>query len=73
VRLGNAIASRRFGEPWADIAYSCGFNDQTHLVNEFKSMTGRPPGAFFRAAATPEHQNLNASLAMSDFYNTFVV
>ncbi|WP_342725149.1 AraC family transcriptional regulator [Bradyrhizobium sp. B097] len=72
VRMGNVIGSRRFGGAWADIAYACGFNDQAHLVNEFKSMTGKPPGAFFRAAATPEHQRLNASLATSDFYNTFV-
>jgi AraC-like DNA-binding protein len=72
VRMGNVIAARRFGGAWVDITYECGFNDQAHLVHEFKAMTGETPGALFRAAATPQYQRLNASLAASDFYNTFV-
>jgi AraC-like DNA-binding protein len=72
VRIGKAIAARRRGWSWVDIAYACGFSDQAHLIHEFKFMTGDPPEALFRTAATAEHGGFNASLAASGFYNTFV-
>jgi AraC-like DNA-binding protein len=29
-RIGKAVAAKRRGAAWADIAYACGFNDQAH-------------------------------------------
>lgn len=31
---------------WTDIAYDCGFYDQSHLVNEFQALAGLAPGEF---------------------------
>ena len=31
---------------WADLALECGFVDQSHLVNEFRALTGLSPGQF---------------------------
>jgi AraC-like DNA-binding protein len=36
---------------WARIALEAGYYDQSHLVNEFRSITGKPPGTFFQDAA----------------------
>jgi AraC-like DNA-binding protein len=71
VRIGKVIAARRRGAGWADIAYACGFNDQAHMVHDFKSMAGSTPEALFPTASDDRH-GLNTSLAKSDFYNTFV-
>jgi AraC-like DNA-binding protein len=71
-RIGKAIAARRRGWGWADIAHACGFSDQAHLINNFKFMAGEPPEALFRAASAAEYRELNASLATSGFCNTFV-
>jgi AraC-like DNA-binding protein len=70
-RIGKAIAARRRGAGWAEIAGACGFTDQAHLTNAFHGMVGEPPEAFFRHASVEACRALNASLAVSDFYNTF--
>lgn len=31
---------------WTDLAYDCGFYDQSHLVNEFRALAGLAPGDF---------------------------
>lgn len=31
---------------WTDLAYDCGFYDQSHLVNEFRALAGLAPGEF---------------------------
>ena len=72
VRLGNVVAARRRRSSWADIAYANGFADQAHMVNDFNSMVGKSPEAFFRDVAAPEWGELNVSLGMSDFFNTFI-
>jgi len=70
-RMEKAIAARRRGAGWAEIAGACGFTDQAHLTNAFHGMVGEPPEAFFRHASVEACRALNASLAMSDFCNTF--
>jgi AraC-like DNA-binding protein len=70
-RIGKAIVARRRGGGWADIASALGFTDQAHMINTFKRMVGGPPEAFFRLASVEGCRTLNASLALSDFYNTF--
>jgi AraC-like DNA-binding protein len=32
---------------WADVALTCGYYDQSHLINEFKHFTGISPDAYF--------------------------
>jgi AraC-like DNA-binding protein len=34
--------------PWGDLAYACGFSDQSHLINEFRAITGRTPETFLQ-------------------------
>jgi AraC-like DNA-binding protein len=36
---------------WADLALTCGYYDQSHLINEFKYFTGCSPDAYFFSAA----------------------
>jgi AraC-like DNA-binding protein len=54
------ILQREPGRAWTDIAYDCGFYDQSHLVNEFQALAGLAPGdfrdrgcGFFQDAAEP--------------------
>jgi AraC-like DNA-binding protein len=72
-RLGRVVAARRRGAGWADIAHGCGFNDQAHMIHDFKSMVRSTPKTFFDAALAAEYREVNASLAMSGFCNTFVM
>ena len=42
-------AAERAGSPdWAQIALDCGYYDQSHLINEFRAVTGRSPATFFQ-------------------------
>ncbi len=36
----------------SDIAYECGYYDQSHFINEFKEFSGYHPGAYFSGQAT---------------------
>jgi AraC-like DNA-binding protein len=71
-RMQNVVATRLRGSDWADVAYATGYNDQAHLINDFRSLVGAPPEAFFRGTMAAEYRGWNAELAVSDFYNTFV-
>ena len=44
---------------WADVAASCGFHDQAHLINEYQSLIGLTPNASHRER-----------LGLSDFSNS---
>jgi hypothetical protein len=50
VRLQHLVALYRSGpgRRWADLALECGFFDQAHLANDFRSFSGQSPEAFFR-------------------------
>jgi AraC-like DNA-binding protein len=41
-----ALLQREPHRPWSDVAYSCGFYDQSHLVHEFQALAGLAPGEF---------------------------
>ena len=72
-RIGKVVAAARGpGSDWSDVAASCGFTDQAHMIREFNAMVGRPPGAFFRVTSLRDRAALGVSRAESDFYNTFV-
>lgn len=40
------VLQREPGRAWTDVAYDCGFYDQSHLVNEFRALAGLAPGDF---------------------------
>lgn len=40
------LVQRAPDRAWSDVAYACGFYDQSHLVNEFQSLAGLAPGDF---------------------------
>jgi AraC-like DNA-binding protein len=37
------------GSSVADVAYTCGFSDQSHLTRTFKKALGIPPGQYVRS------------------------
>jgi AraC-like DNA-binding protein len=38
---------------WTRIAVECGYYDQSHLINDFRSVTGRTPETFFQDPTAP--------------------
>ncbi len=48
-RVRRAIHLIRRGVTSVETAYRCGYADQSHLVKEFRKVTGRTPGAFQNA------------------------
>ena len=34
--------------PWGELAFACGFSDQSHLIREFRRVTGRTPETFLQ-------------------------
>ena len=49
LRFERAAALAETGRlSWAEIAYACGYYDQSHLVNEFRAITAQTPRAFVR-------------------------
>jgi len=46
IRLQHFIAQKRFGcyRNLADLAYACGYADQSHMIKDLKELTGRLPG-----------------------------
>lgn len=73
VRAERVLAARWRGHAWADIAASCGYVDQAHMINDFKSSAGSAPEAFMRRVTAPAWRATNARLAMSGFCNTVVM
>jgi transcriptional regulator GlxA family with amidase domain len=51
VRLKEAAARAESGalENWAQLAIALGYFDQSHLVNDFTSLVGRPPSDYMRS------------------------
>ena len=41
-----ALMQRQPHRAWTDVAFHCGFYDQSHLVNEFQALAGLAPGEF---------------------------
>jgi AraC-like DNA-binding protein len=49
LRLERAIELAGSGLEWAEVAYACGYYDQSHLVNEFRQITGASPTEYLAA------------------------
>jgi AraC-like DNA-binding protein len=47
-----AVAETVVRPDWARIAVECGYYDQSHLINDFRVVTGQTPVTFFQDAAT---------------------
>jgi len=45
------LGARPDRQSWAEIAFECGYYDQSHLINEFRAVTGRTPVTFFQDTA----------------------
>ena len=41
-----SLLQREPHRAWSDLAYGCGYYDQSHLVNEFRALAGLAPGEF---------------------------
>jgi AraC-like DNA-binding protein len=52
-RLDRARTLMRKGRPLADVAFACGFSDQSHMTRQFKQAFGLAPGQW-RALHAPE-------------------
>ncbi len=48
-----ALMERTERPDWARIAVECGYYDQSHLINDFRAVTGRTPATFFQDTAAP--------------------
>jgi AraC-like DNA-binding protein len=46
-----ALLEREPPPAWVEVALACGYYDQSHLVNEFRAITGSTPSAWARRAA----------------------
>jgi AraC-like DNA-binding protein len=51
LRVNRARNLLHQGVSVSEVAYSCGFSDQSHLTRVFKKAVGVPPGAYRRAVA----------------------
>jgi AraC-like DNA-binding protein len=61
-RVEHVLAACGRGAAWADIAYSCGFTDQAHMVNDFNAILGATPDYLFRGPLTGQvRENTTAS------------
>jgi AraC-like DNA-binding protein len=36
---------------WGELAFACGFADQSHLIAQFRAFTGRTPETFLQDGA----------------------
>jgi AraC-like DNA-binding protein len=55
LRLDHALELARLGSNWAEVASACGYFDQSHLVRDFRAMTGATPVEFAALCAAPPH------------------
>jgi len=48
-RVNRAQEMLAAGNSLSDVAYSCGFSDQSHMTRTFKQAVGVPPGQYARS------------------------
>jgi AraC-like DNA-binding protein len=55
------LAKQDVSRDWAELALTCGYFDQSHLIREFVSLSGQPPTEFMQRSA--QAQGHHAALA----------
>jgi len=50
-RLSNAVKQQVSNKPLSQIAYECGYYDQSHFIHDIKAFTGYHPGFYFSGKA----------------------
>ena len=48
-----ALVERTERPDWGRIAVECGYYDQSHLIHDFRAVTGRTPATFFQDTVAP--------------------
>ena len=48
LRFHHAVGMMGTGPGWAEIALTCGYYDQAHLIRDFNQFTGSSPSDFAR-------------------------
>jgi AraC-like DNA-binding protein len=56
-RMEQVFAARGSGSGWAEIACSCGFTDQAHMINDFNAILGAAPTHIFQCPLTDEYRD----------------
>jgi transcriptional regulator GlxA family with amidase domain len=51
IRLSNALKQQRSNKSLTQIAYECGYYDQSHFIHDVKAFTGYHPGFYFSGKA----------------------
>ena len=51
IRLGKAIKQHKSDKSLTQIAYECGYYDQSHFIHDLKTFTGYHPGFYFSGKA----------------------
>jgi AraC-like DNA-binding protein len=71
VRVERAIAARRDGAGWTEIAHACGFADQAHLIHDFRAIVGVAPEEIFRPPVIHPFRTADAP-HVRVFFNLFI-
>jgi AraC-like DNA-binding protein len=65
VRLRNALFQRKQLPTWADVAYSSGYYDQSHMINDFQELYGLSPEALYPQIETSKTIQFSGLLNLS--------
>ena len=65
VRLRNALIQRQHLQNWADVAFSAGYYDQSHLINDFQELYGLSPEALYPQIKTSPTLQFSGLLNLS--------
>ena len=65
VRLRNALFQRQSLSSWADVAYSTGYYDQSHMINDFQELYGLSPDKLYPQIETSKTIQFSGLLNLS--------
>jgi transcriptional regulator GlxA family with amidase domain len=65
VRLRNALFQRKQLSNWADVAYSSGYYDQSHMINDFQELYGLSPEVLYPQIQTSKTIQFSGLLNLS--------
>jgi AraC-like DNA-binding protein len=65
VRLRNALFQRKQLPTWADVAYSSGYYDQSHMINDFQELYGLSPDTLYPQIETSKTIQFSGLLNLS--------